>query len=49
MLPNVTAATARIKVEAVGNVFFDVSHADFAIVAGADDHRSAARSRRRCR
>ena len=33
VVPNVTAAKARIKIEAIGNVFFDVSHADVAIVA----------------
>ena len=32
VLPNVTAAAARFKVEAVGNVFFDISHQSFAIV-----------------
>ncbi|MEV4755849.1 M12 family metallo-peptidase [Micromonospora sp. NPDC049559] len=32
-LPNVGAAKARIKIEAVGNVFFDVNDADFAIHA----------------
>jgi hypothetical protein len=32
VLPNVTAAAARFKVEAVGNVFFDISHRAFAIV-----------------
>ena len=32
VLPNVTAAAARFKVEAVGNVFFDISHQAFAIV-----------------
>jgi hypothetical protein len=33
VMPNVTAAKARLKIEAVGNVFFDVNHADFAIAA----------------
>ena len=32
-LPNAAALKARIKVEAVGNVFFDVSDADLAILA----------------
>ena len=31
VIPNVNSTTARLKIEAVGNVFFDVSHADFAI------------------
>lgn len=31
LFPNVTTSTARVKVEAVGNVFFDVSNADFTI------------------
>lgn len=34
-LPAVVTSTARIKVEAVGNVFFDVSNADFAIQQAA--------------
>jgi hypothetical protein len=29
--PNVGTTTARIKVEAVGNIFFDVNHSDFTI------------------
>jgi len=33
LLPNVSTSQARVKVEAVGNVFFDVSNADFAIQA----------------
>jgi hypothetical protein len=31
-LPNITTSTARVKVEAVGNIFFDISNADFSIV-----------------
>ena len=33
VLPEVITASARVKVEAVGNIFFDVSNYDFAIVA----------------
>ena len=33
MMPDVVAPKARIKVEAIGNVFFDVNHTDFALVA----------------
>lgn len=33
-VPAVVTATARIKVEALGNIFFDVSNANFSIVAG---------------
>ncbi len=30
-VPNVVSETARLKVEAVGNVFFDISNADFTV------------------
>jgi hypothetical protein len=32
-MPDVVADKARIKVEAIGNVFFDVNHSDFKVVA----------------
>jgi hypothetical protein len=35
-LPAVPTTTARIKVEAVDNIFFDVSNADFAIKIAGD-------------
>ena len=31
VIPNIPATRARVKVEAIGNVFFDISNADFAI------------------
>ena len=35
-IPGVATAHARIKVEAVGNVFFDISNADFTIETGPE-------------
>jgi hypothetical protein len=34
-IPNVPTTTARVKVEAIDNVFFDVSNADFTITAAS--------------
>jgi Metallo-peptidase family M12B Reprolysin-like/Dockerin type I domain len=35
-VPNITTSTARIKVEAAGNIYFDVSNVNFTINGGAN-------------
>ncbi|MBW8687920.1 reprolysin-like metallopeptidase [Chitinophaga rhizophila] len=35
IIPNTPTTTARIKVEAVGNIFFDISNTNFTITAGS--------------
>ena len=34
-IPNTATTTARIKIEAVGNIFFDISNTNFTIIAGS--------------
>jgi hypothetical protein len=34
-IPNTATTTARVKVEAVGNIFFDISNANFTITSGS--------------
>ena len=56
VLPNVDTATARVKVEAVGNVYFDISQTDFTVRGAArqiaelaafvDGHRAREQPRR---
>ncbi len=35
VFPNITTSSARIKVEAVGNIFFDINDSNFSITAGS--------------
>ena len=40
-IPGVATSTARIKIESVGNIFFDISNADFTIGQSAPDCSAA--------
>lgn len=35
VIPNTATTTARVKIEAVGNIFFDISNTNFTITAGS--------------
>ena len=48
LIPDMLTTTARMKIEAVGNIFFDISNTDFSIITGtasptptADGHDTA--------
>jgi hypothetical protein len=32
LMPNISTSTARVKIEAIGNIFFDISDANFSII-----------------
>jgi hypothetical protein len=38
VIPSIATTTARIKVEAIGNIFFDISNANFTITAAASGY-----------